>query len=111
MNKFVMIIWAVLVGGIFGVIAMLGLNEKEEQKAKLGYITDIKLASQKYLAKKNIILKFNKPEIIFYSDLLDEEIIEDNENEHCIKSIVVTKGLLKDKYEVNTNCDLTNETK
>lgn len=110
MNKFVMFIWVILVSGIFGVIAMIGYKEKEEQRQNMSYISELKVASQKYLAKKNISLKYNVPEIIFYSDLLESKIIEDEENEHCIKSIVVTKGFIKDEYEINRNCDLNNET-
>lgn len=113
MNRFVLFIWAFIMASIFGIILTIGYREKnnEENIEYRDYISNIKEISNKYLAKKKINLKYNTPEIIFYSDLKEAELLdEEDENKYCIKSIIVTKGILKNEYEISKDCELVNAT-
>ena len=62
---------------------------------------------------KKIDPKIGETNIIFVSDLLDEEYIDEVKDEYCIVSVIHRQGLLFGKYKANKDCTIkieTNET-
>ncbi len=99
MNRFVMFMWGLIIAGIMGIILVLGYNKRD--KDYLSYISELKKASRNYMSSKNLTLKYNQKELIFFDDLVSEEFFKDDENKYCIESIIFTKGFLKDKFSLN----------
>ena len=105
MNRIVMVIWGLIVFMMFGIILMIGY--KKQDKVFLELSANLETATKRYVKNKNIELKFNESSKIYVKDLIEEEYIEYDEDieKYCIDSVIVTKGLLHDKYEVNENCE------
>ena len=107
MNRFTMVLQALIVSGLLGIVLVIGYNQQDKEYIK--YTKELKLACQKYMEDNRTKLKFNETTLIFIKDLLDKEYIKEVKEEYCIYSVSYTKGLLFGKYKANKDCDIKDE--
>ena len=104
MNKFVMLIWGLIIVCLWTVIIAIAYKDQDRDFINLG--AELKEVGIRYLDKKNINLKTNESYKIYMSDLEEENYIKTDEKikEYCVDSIVITKDLFKYSYKINTEC-------
>ena len=103
MNKKIIILWLCLIVLIFTTIIVIGYSKQDYTLIKLE--RNIISNAKKYIKENNIIVDKNNIYIIKI-----DELIKDNENidKYCIKSVKVTKDLIFNNYEINKECEVTN---
>lgn len=101
-----MIIWGCLIVLICGVMFLLGFNLEDNKISR-----EIKSAANSYIKDNNMILSIGNATIVYLDELVDSKYISDKEKfeKKCIKSIVVSKGIISNEYTINTECDKTEE--
>ena len=107
-----MALQAFIVVCLLGIILVIGYSKQD--KTYIEYTRNLRSASKQYMKDKNIDLKMNETTVIFVSDLLEENYIDEIKKEYCIVSVIYRKGLIFGKYKANKDCtvvDDTNETK
>ena len=64
-----------------------------------------------YIKDNNMTLSIGNATIVYLDELVDSKYISDKEKfeKKCIKSIVVSKGIISNEYTINTECDKTEE--
>lgn len=103
MSKNIMIIWASLIVLICGMLLILGYNlednkiERELKTAVSNYIKDNKTDDENT--------------IVYLAELIDAKYLKDDKKykDKCIKSVLVSKGIIADEYVINTECDKDEE--
>ena len=105
MNKISMFIQGIAVFALCSIVLFLGLKQKNTEFNV--YTSSIKDAAKEYVHDNGINPKISKSHIIKIEELIDGRYIEDDEKlkEYCIVEVVYTKGLIKDTYSVNQNCE------
>ncbi len=108
MNKRLMIIWGFVIFLLISTILIIGFLKKDKVLFKLE--RDIRVSSKKYVKDNNIKLKYNKTHVITINDLIENNYLEENENidKYCIKTVIVSRGLLLYEYEINKDCSKEN---
>ena len=107
-----MALQAFIVVCLLGIILVIGYSKQD--KTYIEYTRGLRSASKQYMKDKKIDPKMNETTIIFVSDLLEENYIDEIKKEYCIVSVIYRKGLIFGKYKANKDCtvvDDTNETK
>ena len=68
---------------------------------------NIKVSVKEYIKENNIDIKYNEPIVVSVDTLIENDLLEDNENidKYCIKTILVTKDFLINKYTINKECN------
>ena len=104
MNKLTMFIWGLIIFMMFGIILVIGY--KKQDKVFLELSASLEGATKRYIENKKIDLKFNESSKIYLEDLINEEYIEYDKDmdKYCIDSVIVTKGLLRNDYKIDTDC-------
>ncbi len=111
MNRFTMALQAFIVVCLLGIVLVIGYSKQD--KGYIEYTRGLRSACIQYMKDKNINPKIGETNIIFVSDLLDEEYIDEVKEEYCIVSVIHRQGLLFGKYKANKDCTIkieTNET-
>lgn len=102
MNKRVIVLWSIIVVGLFLTILVIGITNKEELK----YIklkNEVKEVTKEYI-KDNNIDKYPvtiSSEILEEKDYIDELILD---NKVCACDIVVNKKLIFYTYNIKFTC-------
>ena len=111
MNRFTMALQAFIIVCLLGIVLVIGYSKQD--KGYIEYTRGLRSACIQYMKDKNIDPKIGETNIIFVSDLLDEEYIDEVKDEYCIVSVIHRQGLLFGKYKANKDCTIkieTNET-
>ncbi len=111
MNRFTMALQAFIVVCLLGIVLVIGYSKQD--KGYIEYTRGLRSACIQYMKDKNINPKIGETNIIFVSDLLDGEYIDEVKEEYCIVSVIHRQGLLFGKYKANKDCTIkieTNET-
>ena len=107
MNKLVMFVWGLTIFALCTIILMIGYKQQEKDKDYLNLQSNLKQAARLYIKDHNINLGISESTKIYIEDLINEEYITkgDDIDKYCVESIVYSNGLLKDSFELNTNCE------
>ena len=108
MNKKIMVLWAVVIVLLLAAIYLIGYSHKDKDYMKLE--ANLKNATLSYLKNTNRVPEFDDSTIVFTDDLVKLEYIKDSKmlDKYCVKSVVFTKGFLKDKYKIIMECEIDN---
>ena len=107
-----MALQAFIIVCLLGIILVIGYSKQD--KTYITYTRGLRSACNQYMKDKNINPKMGETTVIFVSDLLEEEYIDEIKDEYCIVSVIYRKGLIFGKYKANKDCtvvDDTNDTK
>ncbi len=106
MNKKLMVLWAIVIVLLLTAIFLIGYSRKDREYMKLE--GSIRTATYSYLKNNNLVPEYDESAIVFIEDLVNEDYLKDSEslNKYCVKSIIFTKGLFKDKYKLNLECEI-----
>ena len=105
MNRTIMILWALIVVMLLSVLLILGYNKRD--KVYIEFENKLETSTLSYLNDNNLVPETEKTVLVFVSELVEKEYLKDEEEnikKYCVESIAFTKGLVKDKYEINKNC-------
>ena len=104
MSNKIFVIWGLVIVMLLGTLLILGNNKKD--KVYMALEKDLDKATLVYLKNNNMVPELDESAIVFVSKLIEEDYIKESEDlkKYCIESITFTKGLIKDKYEITTNC-------
>ncbi len=104
MNRFTMALQAFIVVCLLGIVLVIGYSKQD--KGYIEYTRGLRKACIQYMKDKKIDPKMGETNIIFVSDLLDEEYIDEVKDEYCIVSVIHRQGLLFGKYKANKDCTI-----
>lgn len=104
MNKVIMFIWGSIITLLCVLIFMIGYKERD--KDYMAFESSLKRTVVSYLKNNNIATKSNQSIIIFSDDLVSHEYMNDTDlKKYCIKKIIYKRGIIKDKFIFEKECD------
>ena len=97
-----MIIWTSLIVLICGMLLILGYNLEDNKLER-----ELRSAANNYMKDNNISVSVGNAAIVYIDELIGSKYLENNDKykDKCIKSVVVSKGILLNDYEINVLCD------
>ena len=100
-----MTVWISLIVLICGMLLILGYNLEDNKIQR-----EVKSAANNYIKDNNMTLSFGSASIVYLDELFEYKYLEDDDKyiDKCINSVVVTKGLILDDYQINILCEEEN---
>ncbi len=104
MSSKLMVLWATVIMLLMVLLLLIGFKNQDRNYMKVE--SNIKEITRKYIADKGLTPKISKSVVIYSKDLIDGEyILPEIINKYCIKSVVYSKGLFNDNYQIERKCD------
>ncbi len=101
-----MIVWTSLIVLICGMLLILGYNLEDNKIQR-----ELRSATNNYMKDNNMSLSIGNAAIVYIDELIKSNYLKEDDKykDKCIKSVVVSKGLVLNDYQINTLCDDSEE--